>query len=44
MQTEVMQDVPYVPLGEYRRLQAYRSNLTDMAMGQAVFWNVKRAG
>jgi peptide/nickel transport system substrate-binding protein len=44
LQTEVMQDVPYVPLGEYRRLQAYRSNLTDMAMGQAVFWNVKRAG
>jgi peptide/nickel transport system substrate-binding protein len=42
MQAEVMQDVPYVPLGEYRRLQAYRSDLRDMAEGQAVFWNIKR--
>jgi peptide/nickel transport system substrate-binding protein len=42
MQVETMHDVPYVPLGEYRRLQAYRSNLVDMAAGQAVFWNIKR--
>jgi peptide/nickel transport system substrate-binding protein len=43
MQTEAMADVPYVPLGEYRRLQAYRSNLQDMPAGQASFWNIRRA-
>lgn len=43
MQMEVMQDVPYVPLGEYRTLRAFRANLQDMPVGQAFFWNLKRA-
>ncbi len=42
MQLQAMQDVPYVPLGQYSQPTAYRSSLTGMLNGFATFWNVKR--
>ncbi|MDJ0389462.1 ABC transporter substrate-binding protein [Roseomonas sp. E05] len=42
IQLQAFQDVPYIPLGSYRRLQASRANLTDFPTGSACFWGVKR--
>jgi peptide/nickel transport system substrate-binding protein len=35
-------DVPYVPLGQYYTVQAYRKNLEGVLTGFPIFWNVKR--
>ena len=43
MQGEALRAATYVPLGEYRRLQAYRADLANVPQGAAIFWNVKRA-
>ena len=43
IQRQVMQDVPYIPLGQYLQPTAYRTNLTDVLAGFAIFWNVKKA-
>ncbi|KAA2212658.1 ABC transporter substrate-binding protein [Teichococcus oryzae] len=42
MQEVAMQEVPYIPLGEYRRLQASRTDLTGFPLGAANFWGVRR--
>ncbi|WP_120009243.1 ABC transporter substrate-binding protein [Teichococcus vastitatis] len=42
MQEVAMQEVPYIPLGEYRRLQAARADLSGFPAGAAYFWGVKR--
>ncbi|HET6238364.1 MAG TPA: ABC transporter substrate-binding protein [Acetobacteraceae bacterium] len=42
IQTQVLIDVPYVPLGQYFTLQAYRKSLAGVLTGLSMFWNVKR--
>lgn len=42
IQAQVMQDVPYIPLGEYRRLEAFSTSLSGFPAGAAYFWGVKR--
>ncbi|MBL6079143.1 ABC transporter substrate-binding protein [Belnapia sp. T18] len=42
IQRQAMQDLPYVPLGEYSRVTAYRRNITDIPTGHCVFWGVRR--
>jgi peptide/nickel transport system substrate-binding protein len=42
MQLQAMQDVPYVPLGQYSQPTAFRSNLTGILNGFATFWNVRK--
>ncbi|UFN50261.1 ABC transporter substrate-binding protein [Roseomonas sp. OT10] len=42
MQIQAMQDVPYVPLGEYRTLTAYKNDLTGMPPGAPLFFGVRR--
>ncbi|MBW6397893.1 ABC transporter substrate-binding protein [Roseomonas sp. HJA6] len=35
-------DLPYLPLGEYSRMTAYRSTITDIPVGLPSFWGVRR--
>ena len=42
MQEQAFIDVPYLPLGTFYPSTAYRSNLTGVLDGQAIFWNVRR--
>jgi peptide/nickel transport system substrate-binding protein len=42
IQKQVLIDVPYVPLGQYFALEAYRKNLSGVLTGFPMFWNVKR--
>ncbi|HEY4252253.1 MAG TPA: ABC transporter substrate-binding protein [Roseomonas sp.] len=42
MQRQTMIDVPFIPLGEYRGLQAYRADLTGFAVGAPYFWGVRK--
>ena len=42
MQVEALQSVPYVPLGQNFQPTAYRSDLSGLLDGFAIFWNVKR--
>jgi peptide/nickel transport system substrate-binding protein len=44
IQRQAMQDVPYIPLGEYARVMAHRRNITDIPTGQSLFWGVKKSG
>lgn len=37
-----MQDVPYVPAGQYLQPVAYRKNLTGMLNGVPVFTNLRK--
>ena len=37
-----LRDVPYIPLGAFYPSTVYRSNLTGVLDGQALFWNVRR--
>ena len=37
------EDVPFLPLGEYQQPTAYRSSITGVLDGTAVFWNVQPA-
>jgi peptide/nickel transport system substrate-binding protein len=42
MQKQVLTDVPYIPLGQYFQLEAYRKSLSGVLTGMPIFWNVKR--
>jgi peptide/nickel transport system substrate-binding protein len=44
IQAQVFIDVPYIPLGTSYFDTAYRSDLTGVLDGQAIFWNVRRQG
>ncbi len=44
IQTQAFIDIPYVPLGTTYPSTAYRSDLTGVQDGQALFWNVRRQG
>lgn len=43
IQQLALQEVPYYPLGQYKQSTAYRSTLTGMLSGTAVFWNIRPA-
>ena len=43
MQRQAFQDVPYVPLGQYMQATAYRTELSGVLNGFAIFWNVQRS-
>lgn len=43
IQQEALQNVPYIPMGQYLQPTAYRDSLTGVLNGFALFWNVKRA-
>ena len=43
IQRRALQDVPYVPLGQYLFATAFRRSLTGILRGFPVFWNVRRA-
>ena len=42
IQARAFVDVPYIPLGAFYPSTVYRSNLTGVLDGQALFWNVRR--
>jgi len=44
IQLQAFEDVPYIPLGVHHLSTAYRSDLSGVLNGFAVFWNVNRAG
>jgi peptide/nickel transport system substrate-binding protein len=44
IQAQAFIDVPYYPLGTFYSPTAYRSDLTGVLDGQALFWNVRRQG
>ena len=43
IQALAMQEVPYLPLGQYLSRTAYRDDLRDVVKNLSVFWNVRRA-
>ncbi len=43
IQQQVFIDVPYVPLGQYFTLMAFRKDLSGVLTGLPMFWNVQRA-
>jgi peptide/nickel transport system substrate-binding protein len=43
IQTQAMQDLPYIPLGQYLAPTAYRKDITGVPDGFVIFWNVRRA-
>jgi peptide/nickel transport system substrate-binding protein len=43
IQLQAMQDVPCIPLGQFREPTAYRTNITGVNNGFAAFWNVRPA-
>ena len=42
VQKQAMEDVPYLPLGQYFPAWAYRRNLSGVLKGVPSFWNVQR--
>ena len=42
IQVQAMQDVPYVPLGQYSQPTAFRTDIAGVLPGFATFWNVRR--
>lgn len=42
MQLEVLQEAPYLPLGQILQPTVWRKNLTDILPGFAKFWNVRK--
>jgi peptide/nickel transport system substrate-binding protein len=42
IQTQAFIDVPYFPLGTFYPSTVFRSELTGVLDGQAIFWNVRR--
>ncbi|WP_338665661.1 ABC transporter substrate-binding protein [Pararoseomonas sp. SCSIO 73927] len=42
MQRQAFQDVPYIPLGEYRTLTAHKTDLTGFPPGAPLFYGVRR--
>jgi peptide/nickel transport system substrate-binding protein len=43
IQLEALQDVPYIPLGQYLQATAYNKRLSGVLNGFAIFWNVQKA-
>jgi peptide/nickel transport system substrate-binding protein len=43
MQLQALQDVPFIPLGEYRQLTAHKRELTGFAPGGPLFTGLRRA-
>ena len=43
LQLQALQDVPYIPLGQFFIPTAYQANLTGMLQGSPVFWNIRRS-
>ncbi len=43
LQRQALEDVPYIPLGQYFLPAVYQANLTGVLDGNPVFWNVKRS-
>lgn len=43
IQELALQEVPYVPIGVYKQPTAFRSSITGILNGTAVFWNVRPA-
>ncbi len=43
LQLQALQDVPYVPLGQYFAATAYKKEITGVLNGFVMFWNVRRA-
>ena len=43
MQALAWDEVPFLPLGEYKQPTAYRTGITGVLNGTAVFWNVRPA-
>jgi peptide/nickel transport system substrate-binding protein len=42
MQRVAMQEVPFIPVGAYKSVTAFRRNLVDRVPGFAIFWNLRR--
>ncbi len=42
MQAVAMDEVPFIPVGAYRSVTAFRRNLADRVPGFAIFWNLRR--
>ncbi len=43
IQLQALQDVPYVPLGQYFQGTSYKKEITGVLNGFVTFWNVRRA-
>ncbi len=43
LQLQAIQDVPYIPLGQYFVPTVHQANLTGALDGNPVFWNVRRS-
>ena len=43
IQVQAMEDVPYIPLGQFFQPTAYRATLSGVLKGPTVFWNIRRA-
>jgi peptide/nickel transport system substrate-binding protein len=43
LQLQAFQDVPYVPLGQWRLPTAHRNDLQGMLTGLPLFWNIRRS-
>ena len=41
-QTQALEDLPYIPLGQWLRPTAYAAGLTGMLEGFPLFWNLRR--
>jgi peptide/nickel transport system substrate-binding protein len=42
IQRQAFQDLPYIPLGQLMQRTAFRRNVTDVPMGFAAFWGVRK--
>lgn len=43
MQERAMQNLPYLPLGQYLRQTAFRRTLSGMLKGLPLFWNIEKS-
>ena len=43
LQTQLWEDVPYIPMGQYSQKTAYRRTITDVPTGFPLFYGVRPA-
>ena len=43
LQVQALQDVPYIPLGQYQQMTALRKDLVGRLDGVTLFWNLRRS-
>ena len=43
IQALAFEEIPYIPVGQYKQPTAYRKSITGILDGTAVFWNVRPA-